>query len=334
MRTKTSEPAAPPAARTWIRLYPRGPDGPRIDRLETHAFMVGRFRCPPTAPQWGHANMVGSYPLVVIPHHAVEILRAKIEPVLASPARCVFYNAHQEYERRLVDPRGDDCTYFALQPELLADVVATELDTSSVDPSAPFEVEGGTLGTDCYAQYQSILRTLASDPCDPAAMLEPILGLMGAIVRTSRSRSKPKAASSRRGTTARHRTLVHETERLLGERFDEPLGLAQIAATVGASPYHLARIFRATTGHTIHEHRTQIRINVAIQRLADPHIPLTDLALDLGYSSHSHFSDQFRRSVGIPPSMLRAALDSRSLRRSPSTILKAVHPARCVASRA
>lgn len=331
---KTSMPAAPPAAPSWTRLHPLGPDGPRIDRLETPTFVVGRFRCLPTAPQWGHANEIGRYPLIVIPHHAVEILRAKTEPVLASPARCVFYNAHQEYERRLVDPRGDDCTYFALQPELLADVVATELDTSQVDPQAPFEFEGGMLGADCYAQYQSILRTLASEPRDPAAMLEPILGLLGAIVCTSRSRSTPKTASSRRGTTARHRTLVHEVERLLGQRFGESLGLAQIAAAVGASPYHLARIFRASTGHTIHEHRTRIRINVAIQRLADPRLPLTDLALDLGYSSHSHFSEQFRRSVGISPSTLRAALDSRSLRRSPSTILKAVRPTRCVASRA
>ena len=334
MRSEASNRAVPSTAPTWTRTLPEGPDGPTIDRIETPGFRIGRFRCPPMAPQWRKANMIGQVPLVVIPHHAVEILRSGIEPVLASPARCVFYNAQQEYERRLVDPRGDDCTFFALRPELLADVVATELDTTQVDPLAPFEFEAGALGSDLYTGYQSLLRTVVSGPVDPSAMLEPVLELVGALVRSGRSGYGSRPTPSRRQTTARHRTLVHEVERLLGQRFSEPLGLPQIAAAVGASPYHLARVFRATTGRTIHEHRTRIRINVAIGRLADPRVQLTDLALELGFSSHSHFSDQFRRSTGIPPSVLRSALGSRNLRWASSTILKASPPVTCVASRA
>jgi AraC-like DNA-binding protein len=33
---------------------------------------------------------------------------------------------------------------------------------------------------------------------------------------------------------------------------------------------------------------------------------LTELALDLGYSSHSHFTDAFRREFGVSPAAFRA----------------------------
>ena len=40
---------------------------------------------------------------------------------------------------------------------------------------------------------------------------------------------------------------------------------------------------------------------------------LTSLALDLGFSSHSHFSTAFRRQFGRPPSAMRRALRTRDL---------------------
>lgn len=324
----TSITPLPPA---WVRVHPQGPQGPIVDHIDAPEFTVGRFRCPPTASLWRRANWVGEAPLVVVPHHAVEILRAGLDPVLASPARSVFYNADQEYERRLVDPRGDDCTFFALRPDLLADVVATELGTAQVDPQAPFEFEGGTLTPRCFARYQAILRALLAAPADPAALLEPLLELVGALVRTGSPRAHP-SYSARPGKAARHRALVHEVERLLGRCYPERTGLPQIAAAVGSSPYHLARVFRAVTGTTIHEYRTRLRINQAIAQLADPRASLTDLALALGFSSHSHFTEQFRRCMGLPPSALRARL--RGAHGSPSTILTASPPPSRLASSA
>ena len=46
----------------------------------------------------------------------------------------------------------------------------------------------------------------------------------------------------------------------------------------------------------------------ALERIADPALPLTELALDLGFASHSHFTDTFRRTFGRPPSAVRAAV--------------------------
>jgi AraC-like DNA-binding protein len=86
------------------------------------------------------------------------------------------------------------------------------------------------------------------------------------------------------------------------------LTLAQVAAASGCSAFHLAHCFRRQTGSTLHAYRTRLRMTQALQRLAAGERDITALALDLGYSSHSHFSAVFRRCLGAAPSTLRTNL--------------------------
>ena len=75
--------------------------------------------------------------------------------------------------------------------------------------------------------------------------------------------------------------------------------------------FHLAHRFRARTGLSLHAYRTHLRLREALRRIAEPETSLTDLALDLGFASHSHFTDSFRRTFGRPPSAVRAAVRAR-----------------------
>ena len=52
----------------------------------------------------------------------------------------------------------------------------------------------------------------------------------------------------------------------------------------------------------IHRYLTQLRLRSSLERLADGANDLTALALELGFSSHSHFTDAFRREFGHAPS--------------------------------
>ncbi|MBA3270667.1 MAG: helix-turn-helix domain-containing protein [Acidobacteria bacterium] len=49
-------------------------------------------------------------------------------------------------------------------------------------------------------------------------------------------------------------------------------------------------------------------------RLTEPGVDLLATALDLGYSSHSHFTETFRRSFGITPSAVRGNLTATRVR--------------------
>lgn len=82
--------------------------------------------------------------------------------------------------------------------------------------------------------------------------------------------------------------------------------LADIAAAAHCSPFHLARTFRLSTGHSLHAYRTRLRMGMALLRIQDGEQNLSELAHDLGYSSHSHFSSVFRRHFGLNPRQVRS----------------------------
>jgi AraC-like DNA-binding protein len=120
------------------------------------------------------------------------------------------------------------------------------------------------------------------------------------------------------GPRRRHAELVEATKELLLRRFDEPLSLDRLAHLVGASPFHLARLFRRRTGFSLHGYRTRVRLLHALDRAADFRGRLTDLALDLGFASQSHLTDAFRRTFGVPPGALasRGSLTRQAVRGS------------------
>jgi AraC-like DNA-binding protein len=101
-----------------------------------------------------------------------------------------------------------------------------------------------------------------------------------------------------------------EAERLRGQLSAEPgrrHRLDTLARQVGSTPFHLCRSFRRATGTTIHRYLTQVRLHKAIDRLADGSPDLSEMALNLGFSSHSHFTALFRKHLGVPPEEIRRA---------------------------
>ncbi len=89
----------------------------------------------------------------------------------------------------------------------------------------------------------------------------------------------------------------------------ERVTLDDVARAVHVSPFHLARIFQQQTGVPVHRYLTQLRLRASLERLDSD---LTVVALELGFSSHSHFTDAFRREFGRSPSEMRKILEAGS----------------------
>ncbi len=81
-----------------------------------------------------------------------------------------------------------------------------------------------------------------------------------------------------------------------------------LARAVDLSPGHFSRSFRAATGETPHRMASALRIEEAMRLLSETELPVTSIALDLGFASSAHFSSRFKALVGMPPSRWRAAL--------------------------
>jgi AraC family transcriptional regulator len=89
---------------------------------------------------------------------------------------------------------------------------------------------------------------------------------------------------------------------------DDKLSLETLAQESGYSRVHFVRMFRAATGRSPHNYLLNLRIERARELLSNPALPLTDIALDCGFSSHSHLTRVFRQFVGVTPSEYRRGL--------------------------
>lgn len=92
---------------------------------------------------------------------------------------------------------------------------------------------------------------------------------------------------------------------MLGDRCDEAPSVAEVARTVGISQFHLIRQFHAVFGATPHQFRIQRRLERAKDLLARGDRSVTEICMDVGFSSVGSFSDLFARRIGTSPSGYR-----------------------------
>jgi len=90
---------------------------------------------------------------------------------------------------------------------------------------------------------------------------------------------------------------------LLKQNLAEPLSLEELGRKIGCSHFYLSRIFSAQTGHTITQHLRQLRMERAAELLKSGEHNVTETALEVGYSSLSHFSAAFHETFGCCPGL-------------------------------
>jgi AraC-like DNA-binding protein len=112
------------------------------------------------------------------------------------------------------------------------------------------------------------------------------------------------------------RTLSAAVSDALRARFAEPMSLDELAAGTGYSVFHTCRVFRATTGYTIHGFRRELRLRHALARILDGDEPLTEIALATGFASQSHLTNLFRSRFGVTPARARTRAGQAALVRA------------------
>ena len=91
------------------------------------------------------------------------------------------------------------------------------------------------------------------------------------------------------------------------QHFDERLTLESLANVARLSVYHFARAFRQSTGEPPHQYLLRRRIERATEMLKESELPLSEIAVAVGFSDHSHFARHFRRLAGMSPGAARWA---------------------------
>jgi len=277
---------------------------------------VGRWRCPPDHPHFVDSGPASQH-LFVFPRDGVWIQHEGRRPFLADPNIVTFYNRGQRYQRQPLNGAADRCEYYAVEPGALAGTL-TGVDPSAADrPDRPFPFTHGPSDQHSYLRQRRVFEHVTREARpDRLFVEESVLEVLVEVARAAYERAGRAGAAA---TAGRRDADVSEAARqVIARRFTDNLSLADIGREVGASVFHLARVFRRHTGFSMHAYRTQLRLRTALEQIADPQSDLLEVALSLGFSSHSHFTEAFRKNYGVTPSAARASF---SLLTSPFSLL-------------
>ena len=88
--------------------------------------------------------------------------------------------------------------------------------------------------------------------------------------------------------------------------YAEPLNVPAVAAVAYISPAYFSRTFRAVFGETPHRYLQRRRVERSMFLLRETDRSITDICLDVGFSSLGTFSRTFREIVGETPSDYRS----------------------------
>jgi AraC-like DNA-binding protein len=259
--------------------------------------LLGEFRCLPSSERWQTINEVSPAPHVVFPRAGVVIRQVGREPVLADRNQALFYNPCQRFLRSLHDQGGDHCYFVELAPGAFTELVAGK--------AKSFPFASGPCDPDSFFLQHHVIAHLREPQPDPLLVEETLASAVERVCEQAFAFHHRRPTPRRPATRRFHRKAVEEAKALLADRLGERLTLGDVASAVSVSRYHLARVFRATTGYSMHGYRNQLRLRVALERLVDEDIPLAALASELGYVSNSHLTDSFRRTFGVAPSAVR-----------------------------
>jgi len=112
---------------------------------------------------------------------------------------------------------------------------------------------------------------------------------------------EPGMPGTRRERLAQER--MEQVVFLLQQNLAEPPSLEELGRKIGCSHFYLSRIFSAQTGQTITQYLRQLRMEKAAELLRSGEYNVTEVALEVGYNSLSHFSAAFHETFGCCPGL-------------------------------
>ncbi len=248
---------------------------------------------------------------IVLMRHGVFCRHFGSTVVTSDVNQVSFFSVSSSYRVSHPADCGDRGTVLSVSQKVLNDVIREFEPSIDEHPTEPFPFSSGPCSTRTFYQHHELVAALENLPVHSQCSLwvdEKIMILVEEVLRGAYQHYSPSPTRRRPMTRKKHAELVESAKSFVAGHFAESLTLDEIADAVETSPFHLSRIFRAQTGTPVYRYLRHLRLRTSLEMLAAGADDLTTLALDLGFSSHSHFSDSFRSEFGLSPSEVRENL--------------------------
>lgn len=286
------------------------------DLLRTRRTAVGAFRC-----RVEHQSFRDSGPIreciVVFPRSTVWIRHEGTKAFLADPTVVTLYNRGQVYDRLPASPEGDRCDWFAVSDDVAREI-AGSFNPVDGESERPFRFAVGPSSAELYLWQRALIRRAAAGRLDALALDEVVMDVVSSVLRLAYGHTAHPLAR-RAAASLRHRDLTEAAKAELAREPHRNTSVHDVAVAVGASAYHLCRVFRACTGMTMHAYRRELRVRLALEPLGGEDggaASLSSVAHRFGFASHAHFVLATRECLGRTPSAVRDALGDQEVRAS------------------
>lgn len=271
--------------------------------LQTPAVAIRDVYCQGRCRHQGAEEHAGAVHLV-FPYRGVYVRHLGDDEAVAEANQVLFFNAGEGYRVSHPLPGGDACLDLVIDEPLLRELAPRGL----LRDGAVLAFRQQRLRIDPRAQ--ALMALLRHSLRRQSAETLEAESLALTLARRALSPRPGRVPSPTTGP----RRLVDRTKLVLASDLSRRWTLAELGTEVGHSPVYLTQIFQQVEGLPLYRYQLRLRLARALDLLAQ-YDDLTALGLDLGFSSHSHFTTTFRQMYGRSPSEFRQAIQPRSARR-------------------
>src|SRR5580704_3351489 len=240
------------------------------------------------------AEEVATCTELVFPYRGVYVRHLGHDQAVAEANQVLFFNATESYRVSHPVPGGDASLSLAVSAAQLRELAPPTLLRDSATPT--FRRQRLRVDAQAQALVALLRHSLRQNIAEPleAESLALILVQRALGLRTTHAA----------GASVGRQRLVDRAKLVLTSDLSRRWTLAEIASEVRCSPVYLTQVFQQVEGLPLYRYQLRLRLARALDLLAQ-YDDLTALGLDLGFSSHSHFSSAFREAYGCSPSAFR-----------------------------
>ncbi|MDK1375455.1 MULTISPECIES: AraC family transcriptional regulator [unclassified Sinorhizobium] len=237
---------------------------------------------------------------LVYPYRGVFMRHVGRSDTVAESNQVLFFNHGEEYRISHPIAGGDACLDVKVSEEVLAELAPPPQLRSGANVS--FRRQRRRID----ARAQALVALLRHSLGRGIAETLEAETLTLTLIRRSLGEPTSHGAAGTYGG----RKLVDRAKLVLSADLGRRWTLGEVAKEVGVSPVYLTQLFQQVEAMPLYRYQLRLRLARALDLLGSYH-DLTALGLELGFSSHSHFSSAFKQAYGRTPAEFQRTLRLR-----------------------
>lgn len=237
---------------------------------------------------------------LVFPYRGVYMRHLGSNDAVAEANQVLFFNQTESYRISHPVQGGDACLSISVREDLLRELAPTEHlhDNAAV----MFRKQRWRIDPRAQVLVALLRHTLLNKSIE---ILEA-----ETLTLTLIRRALGEQTSQTKRVTYGRQKLVDRAKLILSSELSRRWTLTEIAAEVGVSPVYLTQAFAQVEGVPLYRYQLRLRLARALDLLGS-YDDLSTLGVDLGFSSHSHFTAAFRQAYGRTPAQFQRSANLR-----------------------